>query len=136
MIEFKPGRYIKLLVTYGFEGGDYLGCLFSDDKKTWTYTFRFRTYNDDKAFDSTDDKKWFSMDTVCDEETAKARVAVILLDFMKSFPDAADKMIVADLGTDDMSVIIDAMKSNPMFNIREEHIQNTNILGNKSVGSA
>ena len=57
IFEFKEGRYVKRIYFLMASAGDLMGCLYRDgDEGPWTLDWRVRYYNDDKAFDSADER--------------------------------------------------------------------------------
>jgi len=60
VIELKEGRYYVGVWWVAWTGGDWMACVWRDDKEEHLQ-YRFRYYADDKAFDSDDTKNWYSM---------------------------------------------------------------------------
>jgi hypothetical protein len=59
MIELGPDVWVHGIWFVGWDGCDWMACIRKANGK-WRLDYRFRYHKDDKAFDSKDEKSWYS----------------------------------------------------------------------------
>lgn len=59
MIELKKGNHYVAIAFVAWDSGDWMVCVWNDQEDTQHLQYRFRYYVDDRAFDSSDEKRWY-----------------------------------------------------------------------------
>lgn len=60
-IEIRPENYYWGMWYASHEKGDLMGAAWKEPGGNWILRFRFRTYKDDRVFDSEDTKSWYEL---------------------------------------------------------------------------
>jgi hypothetical protein len=81
MFEFTEKTYVdSIWYISDKETGDWMGCIYRQDDGPWVFRYRFRYYKDHKAFESDDEKHWYSYtspeDINSDEALNQVRTAM------------------------------------------------------------
>ena len=93
MIELKEGWYYSAVwfIDAGHIGQDVMGMIWKegpkDSDEPWKLSYRFRYYNDDKVFESKDEKSWHNAS--CKANTLEEELVSVT---KKSFQHLADEM--------------------------------------------